>query len=210
MNLDQKALYKLTYGLFLLTAKDDDIQNGCIVNTAFQITSSPVKLCVTVNKNNFTHDLIHKSGVFTLSALSQDASFDLFKRFGFQSGHNVNKFDGFNSYKTLDNSTVYITEGTNAYFSANVLCEVDCVTHTMFIGEVTQMQVLSDVPSATYEYYQNNIKPKPQAVGVTPNGQIIWRCKICGYEYIGDPIPEDFICPVCKHPASDFERIIPS
>lgn len=210
--MDNKAMYKLSYGLFVLTAKDGDKDNGCIINTAIQAASEPNQLSICINKLNYTHDMVKKTGEFTVSIFSQDAPFDLFKRFGFQSGRDVNKFDGFDSCKRGANGVYYVTEGTNAYISVKVSQEVDLGSHTMFIGEITDMEVLGDVPSVTYEYYLNNIKPKPEDTGVAKDGQqegqVVWRCKICGYEYVGEELPADFICPICKHPASDFEKII--
>ena len=206
--MNEKAMYKLSYGLFVLTAKDADRDNGCIINTAIQAASSPNQLSICVNKSNLTHDMILKTGEFTVSVLNQNASFEVFKHFGFRSGRDVNKFDGYEHCERGSNGIYYVTEGTNAYISVKVNKTEDLGSHTMFVGEITDMEVLNDVPSVTYEYYHNNIKPKPQAVGVTAKGQTVWRCTICGYEYVGEELPEDFICPLCKHPASDFEKII--
>lgn len=205
--MDNKALYKLSYGLFVLTATDGQKDNGCIVNTAIQAASSPNTMSICLNKANFTHDMIVKTKSFNVSVLSVNATFDLFKHFGFQSGRDVNKFADFNDFERADNGVPYITRGTNACFSVRVDKCIDLRSHSMFIGEITDMKVLSDAPSATYDYYQNNIKPKPQAVAKTPDGQTVWRCKICGYEYVGEELPDDFICPICKHPASDFEKV---
>ena len=206
--MDKKAMYKLSYGLFVLTAKDEEKDNGCIINTAIQASSMPNQLSICVNKANLTHDMIVKTGKFTVSVISQDASFDLFKHFGFQSGKDVDKFKNFEKCKRGENSIYYITEGTNAYISVNVSKTEDLGSHTMFIGEITDMEVLSETPSVTYDYYLKNIKPQPENVGTTTDGKTIWRCTICGYEYVGEELPEDFICPLCKHPASDFEKII--
>ena len=206
--MDKKAMYKLSYGLFVLTAKEGDKDNGCIINTAIQAASTPNQMSICVNKANYTHDMIMRTGLFNVSILSQQVKFDLFKRFGFQSGKDVNKFADFNLCKRGENGLLYVTDGTNAYISVKVDKDEDLGSHTMFIGEITDMEVLSDAPSATYEYYMNNIKPKPQEVGKTEDGQTIWRCTICGYEYVGEELPEDFICPLCKHPASDFEKVI--
>ena len=206
--MDKKAMYKLSYGLFVLTAKDEEKDNGCIINTAIQASSMPNQLSICVNKANHTHDMIVKTGKFTVSVISQDAGFDLFKHFGFQSGKDVDKFKNFEKCKRGENSIYYITEGTNAYISVNVSKTEDLGSHTMFIGEITDMEVLSETPSVTYDYYLKNIKPQPENVGTTTDGKTIWRCTICGYEYVGEELPEDFICPLCKHPASDFEKII--
>lgn len=206
--MDKKAMYKLSYGLFVLTARDGEKDNGCIINTAIQAASEPNQLSICVNKANYTHDMIERTGKFTVSVLSEQADFELLKRFGFQSGRDVDKFTNFTGCARGADGLYYITEGTNAYISVMVDKTVDLGSHTMFIGEITDMAVLSDTPSTTYEYYQNHIKPKPQAVGKTDEGQTVWRCRICGYEYVGEEIPDDFICPICKHPASDFEKIV--
>ena len=206
--MDKKAMYKLSYGLFVLTARDGEKDNGCIINTAIQAASEPNQLSICVNKANYTHDMIELTGKFTVSVLSEQADFELFKHFGFQSGRDVDKFTNFTGCARGADGLYYITEGTNAYISVTIDKTVDLGSHTMFIGEITDMAVLSDTPSTTYEYYQNHIKPKPQAVGKTDEGQTVWRCRICGYEYVGEEIPDDFICPICKHPASDFEKIV--
>ena len=201
-------MYKLSYGLFVLTAKEGEKDNGCIINTAIQAASTPNQMSICVNKANYTHDMIMRTGEFTVSVISQRASFYLFKHFGFQTGREVNKFSDFTACDRGQNGIYYITEGTNAYISVKVAKTEDLGSHTMFIGEITDMEVLSGDASATYEYYMNYIKPKPQEVGKTEDGQTIWRCTICGYEYVGEELPEDFICPLCKHPASDFEKVI--
>lgn len=206
--MDKKAMYKLSYGLFVLTAKEEGKDNGCIINTAIQAASDPNQVSICVNKLNHTHDMIQRTGEFTVSILSQNASFDLFKRFGFQTGREVDKFTDFTACARGANGIYYINEGTNAYISVKVTKTEDLGSHTMFIGTVTDMEVLSGVPSVTYEYYLNNIKPKPQAVSTTEEVQTVWRCTICGYEYVGEELPADFVCPLCKHPASDFEKIV--
>ena len=207
-SMDRKAMYKLSYGLSILTAKEAEKDNGCIINTAIQAASEPNQLSICVNKANYTHDMIQRTGKFTVSVLSQKAQFELFKHFGFQSGRDTNKFEAFEQCARGTNGIYYITEGTNAYISVTVTKTEDLGSHTMFIGEITDMEVLSNVPSVTYDYYQNNIKPKPQEVGKTEDSQTIWRCRICGYEYVGEELPDDFICPLCKHPASDFEKVV--
>ena len=206
--MDKKAIYKLSYGLFVLTAKEGEKDNGCIINTAIQAASTPNQLSICVNKANYNHDMIQRTGEFTVSVLAQDAKYELFQHFGFQSGREVDKFEKYTRCLRGKNGICYITEGTNAYISVKVNKTEDLGSHTMFIGEITDMEVLSEVPSVTYEYYLNHIKPKPQAVGTTESGQTIWRCTICGYEYVGEELPEDFICPLCKHPASDFEKVV--
>lgn len=209
--MDTKAMYKLSYGLFVCTAKRGDKLNGCITNTAIQVASDPNTISVAINKANYTHDMVQESGRCNISVISEAAEFELFKHFGFQSGRDVDKFgESYNisDYKLDENGVPYITKGTNAFFSLKVKQTVDLGSHTLFICEPEQMEVLSDTKSCTYEYYQNNIKPKPQKVGETPKGQTIWRCTICGYEYVGEEMPDDFICPICKHPKEDFEKIV--
>ena len=208
--MDTKAMYKLSYGLFVCTAVQGDKKNGCIINTAIQVASEPNRISIAVNKANYTHDMIRDTGLCNISVISTDATFDLFKHFGFQSGRDVDKFapDLDLDYKLADNGIPYITRGTNAYFSLKVEQQVDLGSHTLFICEPTFMTVLSDAPSCTYTYYQDNIKPKPEAVGTTPKGVTIWRCRICGYEYVGEELPDDFICPICKHGKVDFEKIV--
>ena len=208
--MNTKAMYKLSYGLFVCTAARDGKANGCIINTAIQVASDPNRISVAINKANFTHDMVKETGVCNISVISQDASFELFKHFGFQSGRDVDKFADYpkGNYQQVDNGIPYIVAGTNAYFSLKVKETVDLGSHTLFICEPTFMTVLSDVPSVTYEYYQNNIKPKPEAVGMTPKGETVWRCRICGYEWVGEELPDDFICPICKHSKEDFEKVV--
>ena len=206
--MDKKAMYKLTYGLFVLTANENGKDNGCIINTAIQAAGDPNQVSISVSKQNYTHDMIVRTGKFTVSSITEKADFSLFKRFGFQSGKDTDKFQGFDGWMRGINGVTYITESTNAYISVEVEKSVDLGSHTLFTGKVTDMEVLSDDKSVTYEFYQSNIKPKPEQVGTTPKGETVWRCIICGYEYVGEELPEDFICPWCKHPASDFEKIV--
>ncbi len=202
--MNKNALYNIACGLFVLTASDGSKQNGCIINTVMQVTSSPVKISITVNKSNFTTDMILKTKRFNISCIDESADFALFKNFGFSSGRDTDKFAYFNGYKTAENGINYVTVGTNAYFLAKVTDTVDVGTHLIFVAEVEDAEVLSDTPSATYSYYHKNIKPKPQE---NKSEKTRWVCKICGYIYEGEELPEDFICPICKHPASDFEKI---
>ncbi len=201
--MDNKAMFKIGYGLYILTAKDGEKDNGCVINTAIQVTSTPNRISVTVNKQNYTHDMIMKTGVFNISILSEKATFDVFKHFGFQSGRDVDKFADYKDATRSENGLYYITGDTNAYISGKVINTLDLGTHTMFIADVTDAEVLADVPTTSYDYYQKNIKPKPEA----PKKVTGYVCKICGYIYEGDPLPEDFICPICKHGAADFEKI---
>ena len=200
-------LFNIQYGLFVITTQNGDRDNGCISNTVAQVTAQPNRISVALNKGNFTTELIQHSGRFTASILSEAADFELFKHFGFQSGRTVDKFADFTDCRRVNNGTFAITRGTNAFISAEVEQTIDLGTHMLFIGLVTEMETLSDIPSATCNYYQANIKPKPQPVGQTVEGKTIWRCSICGYEYVGEELPDDFICPICKHPASDFVKV---
>ncbi len=206
--MNKKAMYKLSYGLFVLTAREGAKDNGCIINTAIQAASTPNQISICVNKANYTHDMIMRTGAFTVSVISQKASFELFEHFGFQTGREVEKFADYAACARGENGIYYVTEGTNAYISVKVAKTEDLGSHTMFIGEITDMEVLSEDESVTYEYYMHHIKPKPQDTGNTEDGQTIWRCTICGYEFVGEELPDDFICPLCKHPASDFEKVV--
>jgi len=206
--MDKKAMYKLSYGLFVLTAQENGKDNGCIINTVTQVTSDPNQITIAVNKANLTHDMILRTNKFNVSVISQEADFALFQRFGFQSGRTADKFAGFeDAIERTGNELYAVKKGTNAVLSAWVTSTIDLGTHTLFIATVTDMSVLSDAPSCTYEYYQTSIKPKPQKPAA-PAGKVTWVCQICGYVYEGDPIPSDFICPICKHGAVDFERVV--
>lgn len=200
-------MYDIPYGLYIVTANLDGRDNGCVSNTLQQVTVTPNQVSVCLNKSNLTTEMIQKTGIYTASIISQKADFSLFKHFGFQSGRNVDKFKDFTACKRVANGTMAITEGTNAFISVKVSQTIDLGTHIMFIGEVTEMEELSAVPSITYSYYQEHIKPKPQPVAKTEDGHTVWRCKVCGYEYIGDELPVDYTCPICKHPAADFEKV---
>lgn len=203
--MNKKAMYKLTYGLFVLTSGRDGKDSGCIINTAGQVTSEPNRISIAVNKANFTHDLVKDSGKFNLSILSEKAGFDTFRHFGFQSGREVDKFTGYTDCERSQNGLYYVTAGTNAYISATVEQAIDLGSHTLFIAAVDDMEVLSDEPSASYAYYQSSIKPKPEKP--VSGGKTVWRCSVCGYIYEGEELPADFTCPLCKHPASDFEKV---
>lgn len=203
--MSNEALNKLSYGLFVLTAHQNGKDNGCIINTAVQVATEPALLSICGNKSNYTHDMIMQTGKFTVSVISQSADFELYKHFGFKSGKNTDKFENFKECKRGANGVLYITKGTNAYISVRVEKTEDLGSHTMFIGKITDMEVLNEDVSATYEYYLNNVKPERQ--NTKNDVETIWRCKICGYEYEGENLPEGFICPLCKHSASDFEKV---
>ena len=200
--LDGKAMFKLSYGLFVLTARDGAKDNGCIINTAAQLTSSPLRISITVNKANYTHDMIQKTGVFNVSILSESTPFSVFQQYGFQSGRTADKLSG--KEPRTENGVAYLAEHANAVISGKVVSTVDCGTHTLFIADVTEAHVLSREASATYAYYFEHIKPKPQPAAEKKKGYV---CKICGYVYEGETLPPDFVCPLCKHGADDFEPL---
>lgn len=201
--VDSNALFKLSYGLYILSAKEGAKDNGCIINTAAQLTNTPNRLAVAVNKQNHTHDMILRTKVFNLSVLTEDAPFAVFQRYGFVSGRDTDKFEGVPEART-GNGLRYVAENTNAVISGKVISTVDCGTHTLFIADVTEAKILSEDPSVTYQYYFDHIKPKPQPSAEKKAG---WVCKICGYVYEGEELPADFICPLCKHGAADFEPV---
>jgi len=202
-DVDHATMLKIPYGLYVITAQDGQNDNGCIINTVMQITDNPVRIAVAVNKANFTHDMIAKTGVFNLSMLSESAPFSLFEHFGFQSGSTVDKFAYYDHNVRTSNGIRYIPQHVNAVISAKVCDSHDYSTHTVFIANVTQSLIISDEASMTYQYYFDNTKPKPQ---ISPD-QKGYVCKICGYVYEGDTLPKDYICPLCKHGAQDFERL---
>ena len=198
--MDTNALFKLSYGLFVLSAKENGKDNGCIINTAMQLTDTPAQIAVAVNKQNYTHDMVKNTGVFNLSVLSQDAVFWVFQHYGFQSGRDVDKFANLPEART-ENGLRYVQGCTNAVISGKVVSTVDCGSHTLFIAEVTDAKILSEEPSVTYQYYFDHIKPKPQ-----PTEKKSWVCKICGYVYEGEELPADYECPWCKHGIEAFEE----
>ncbi|MBR6736913.1 MAG: flavin reductase [Clostridia bacterium] len=198
------AMKKLSYGLFVVTTKNGGKNNGLITNTAIQVTTTPNVIAMAVNKASYSCGLIGEEKEFNVSIISEKAKFDLFKRFGFASGKDTNKFEGFSAYKVADNGITYITEGTNAVLTCKVINSVELSSHVLYIAEVTDSFLLNDDKSATYEYYFSNIKPKPQA---QKPKKTVWRCSICGYEEEVDELPDDFLCPLCNHPKQDFEKI---
>lgn len=206
--MNQKALHNISYGLYVITTNADGKDNGCISNTITQLSSDPLTIGVAINKANLTCEMISKSKKFTASIISEDADFELFKHFGFQSGRDVDKFADYSYAARGLNGAMVITKGTNAFISADVIQEIDLGSHILFVGTPTDYEVINDTPSATYAYYFENIKPKPESVGKTADGKTVWRCTICGYEYVGEELPDDFVCPLCKHPASDFEKVV--
>lgn len=203
--VDKGAMFKLSYGLFVLTAREGNRDNGCIINTAAQLTSTPNRIQIAVNKQNFTHDMILRTGVFNVSILTQDTPFKVFQQYGFCSGRDTDKFAGVPEARTA-NGLRYVEGCTNAVISGKVISATDYGTHTLFVAEVTEAKVLSSDPSVTYQYYFDHIKPKP-APAPAAEKKTGWVCKICGYVYEGEELPPDFVCPLCKHGAEDFEKL---
>ena len=201
--MDNSALFKIGYGLYILTAKDGDKENGCIINTLMQVTStSPCIGVITVNKKNHTHDIIMKTKEFNISILNTDTPFEVFKHFGFQSGKTVDKLSNYKNIARSANNIIYLPEYSNAYLSFKVTETIDFDTYTMFKALIMDGEVLNNTESVTYTYYQKHIKPKPQE-----EAKKGYRCVICGYIYEGETIPADFICPICKHGVNDFVKI---
>lgn len=206
MALDPTALFTLSYGLYVLTAREGDRDLGCIVNTVTQLTENPTRIAVSVNKQNFTNEVIQRTGVFNVSVLTEAATMDLFRHFGFQSGRDVDKFAG-RTDPVSENGLRYIGGPANALISGKVEQAIDCGTHMLYIALVTEARKLSDAPSMTYAYYFANVKPKPQPKPAQEKPRRGFVCRICGYFYEGDELPPDFICPLCKHGAADFEPV---
>ncbi len=198
---NMKALFNIGYGLYVVTSNDGKKDNGLIVNTVVQLTSTPNRVAVAINKANYSHHVIRQTGVMNVNCLSQDAPFSIFERFGFQSGRNVDKFAGETPLRSA-NGVAYLSQYSNALLSLKVEQYLDFDTHGMFVCSVEDARVISDVPTMTYAYYQQNVKPKPET-----EGKKGFVCKVCGYIYEGDTLPDDFVCPLCKHGAADFEPI---
>lgn len=198
--INPTALFNIGYGLYIVTAKEGDKDNGCIVNAVTQLTDKKLRVAVTINKANLTHDMIKRTGVMNVNCLSEETPFAVFEYFGFQSGRNVDKFVSPNLHRS-DNGLVIQPDYSNSFFSLKVEQEVDLDSHTLFICEVTEAKVLSDKPTMTYTYYHKNVKPKPQKKS---KGFV---CTICGYVYEGEELPDDFVCPLCKHGVDAFEKL---
>ncbi len=199
---DLKALFNIGYGLYVVTVKDGDKDNGCIVNTVTQLTNTPNRIGVAINKANLTHDIAKKTGLLNVNCLSVEAPFSVFQHFGFQSGRDVDKFADKDNLLRADNGVVFLDRHINSFMSLKVERYVDLDTHGMFICSIEEARVINNVETMTYNFYQQSVKPRPQT-----DKKKGWVCKICGYVYEGAPLPEDFICPLCKHGASDFEPI---
>lgn len=196
--INTDALFNIGYGLYVITSNDGNRDNGLIVNSVMQVTNIPNRIAVTIDKKNYSHDTIKKSGIMNVNCLSVDAPFSIFENFGFKSGKDNNKFSDMTPLYS-ENGLAFLPQYINAFISLKVSDYIDLDTHGMFICDVTEAKVMSDLETMTYTYYQKNVKPKPKKAG--------YVCKICGYVYEGDPLPDDYICPLCKHPATDFEKI---
>ncbi len=198
---DMTALFKIGYGLYVVTSNDGTKDNGLIVNTVTQLTDNPNRIAVNINKANYSHHVIKNTGVMNVNCLSVDAPFEIFQRFGFQSGRTADKFAGMETLRS-DNGLVFLPKYINAFMSLKVEQYVDLDTHGMFICTVTEARVMNDRETMTYNYYHSNVKPKPQT-----EGKKGFVCKVCGWVYEGDTLPDDIVCPLCKHGAADFEPI---
>ena len=199
--IDPTALFKIGYGLYVVTCHDGNKHNGQIVNTVSQVANNPDRVAVNINKANYSAEVIKKTGVMNVCTLNEQAPFRIFQHFGFQSGRDVNKFDGYEHFDVASNGVAFLTKYANAYISLKVFDVVDMGSHWMFLCDITESVVLNNIDTMTYTFYQKNVKPKPQE---EKKG---WVCDVCGYVYEGDELPEDFICPLCKHPASDFSKL---
>lgn len=201
--MDSNALFHLEYGLYLLSAKEEK-DNACIINTVMQVTANPVQICIAINKSNYTHDMIIKTRQFNVSVLTKEAPFSLFSEFGYVSGREKDKFAGRTDISRSANGIYYLTGYSNAFVSAEVKSTIDLGTHTLFLGNVTDAVSLSDKPSITYNYYQQNVKQANTTKNTVTKGYI---CEVCGYIYEGENLPEDYICPICKHGAEAFRPL---
>jgi flavin reductase (DIM6/NTAB) family NADH-FMN oxidoreductase RutF len=197
---DKTALFKIEYGLYVVTSNDGKKDNGLIVNTVTQLTDTPFRVAVNINKANYSHEVIKATKKMNVNILSQDTTFDVIKKYGFVSGRDANKFEG-EEVERSSNGLVILPNHVNAVLSLEVESYVDLDTHGMFICKVIEAKKLNNNPTLTYNYYQSNVKPKPEE---KKKGYV---CKVCGYVYEGDELPDDFICPLCKHGASDFEKL---
>ena len=203
-NVDTKSLFNLSYGLYVVTARHDGRDNGCIINTAMQLTDTPLQIMISVNKQNLTHDMILATRQFNLSLLTEQTPMEVIRHFGFQSGRKLDKFEKCEGEHRSGNGLLYVHKYTNAFISGRVVNTMDLGTHTLFVAEVVEAQTLGSEPALTYAYYHSHIKPKPAASAEKVSR---WVCKTCGYVYEGDQVPADFVCPWCKHGASDFEKL---
>lgn len=230
MAMNQSALFQIGYGLFLVAANENGKDNACIVNTVMQVTQNPVRLLVSISNQNLTHDMVNNTGKLTVSVLTEKTPFAVYRHFGYQSGKQVDKFDEFEDVTRCSNGCYRLNRNSSAYFCGTVSESFALDTHTMFIVEVTDADIVSSQIPVTYDYYQKNVKQPYKPVvkkrdteltgteaknsgnedGVNKTNEATlhsYVCKICGYVYEGESLPEDFICPICKHGAVDFEKL---
>lgn len=223
MTLNQNALFQINYGLFLVAANENGKDNACIVNTVMQVTQNPVRLLVSINNQNLTHDMVKNTGKLTVSVLTEKTPFSVYKHFGYQSGKQTDKFEDFDDVTRCANGCYRLNRNSSAFFCGTVYDSIALNTHTLFLIDVTAADVVSSEKPVTYDYYQKYVKQpykpatkKPETTKATGESQNAegangtatnsYVCKVCGYVYEGESLPEDFICPICKHGASDFEK----
>ena len=200
--MNPKALYNLTYGLYLLTTREEGKDYGCIINTPVQVARDPDRIAISVQNSNKTCEVLKRTELFNICAITADAPFDVFKHFGMQSARDAEKFRGYPGIDRAPNTLPILANYANMYLSVYVTGQTDLGSHTLFIGEILDGDVLSSKPSCTYAHYQNEIKPKVQKADAKQ-----WECRICGYVYEGDKVPDDFLCPLCKHGKEDFVQV---
>lgn len=202
-NIDEKALFNIGYGLYVVTTNDGTKDNGLIVNTVMQITNTPNRIAVAINKQNYSYQVVKDTQIMNINCLTEEAPFSIFQTYGFQSGRDVNKFED-SELPRSENGLLYVTRFVNSFMSLKVENYFDLDTHGLFICTIEESKVLSAVPTMTYTYYQQNVKPKPAPETAAKKGYV---CKVCGWVYEGNELPADIVCPICKHGASDFEKI---
>ena len=202
-NIDEKALFNIGYGLYVVTTNDGTKDNGLIVNTVMQITNTPNRIAVAINKQNYSYQVVKDTQIMNINCLTEEAPFSIFQTYGFQSGRDVNKFED-SELPRSENGLLYVTRFVNSFMSLKVENYFDLDTHGLFICTIEESKVLSAVPTMTYTYYQQNVKPKPAPETAAKKGYV---CKVCGWVYEGNDLPADIVCPICKHGASDFEKI---
>lgn len=219
MTLNQNALFQIGYGLFLVAANENGKDNACIVNTVMQVTQNPVRLLVSINNQNLTHDMVKNTGKLTISVLTEKTPFSVYSHFGYQSGKKVDKFADFDDVTRCANGCYRLNRYSSAFFSGTVCDSMELETHTMFLIEVTAADVVSSATPVTYDYYQKYVKQPYQPVAKKAEAEVkknsdrtetktnAYVCKVCGYVYEGESLPEDFVCPICKHGAADFELV---
>ena len=199
--VDKTALFRIGYGLYVVSVNDGTKDTGCIVNSVCQVADNPLRVSVCINKANYTNEVVNRTGVLNVNCLSVEAPFGVFKQFGFQSGRTADKFADYTDAPRSANGLIVLPQYINAFMSLKVVKTIDLGSHDMFLCEVTEAKAFSNLDTMTYTYYQQNVKPKPQPKKTG------WVCKVCGYVYEGDELPEDYICPICKHDASVFEKV---